>query len=457
MKILIIDDDQDVINYMLRVFEKLGYKNAEGYTSPLEALDCLNNSTYDLVISDLKMPVMSGLEVLRRVKSLNRETYFILYSGRAEIETVVSAFRLGADDFYQKPINLDELNSTVIRLSKRIISEINRSVVSIKHQSKNFLFCNEKMKEIQETCYKLHKSSEIPVLITGETGVGKEVIAQLIHCGPDCVDKPFIALNCAAIPNSLFESELFGYESGTFTGGKAGGKKGKIDIAEGGTLFLDEIGDLPLESQAKLLRLLEEKEFYRVGGLKKHQINTRIICATNAELNKKIAEGTFRKDVFYRFFGANLEIPTLAERREDIIPLAEYFLKEYTNSEGKDFKNISEKAKALMLNYHWPGNIRELKSLIRWICFNYNDKQLLPKHLAKIMGQAKIDKEKLEKQTFNLHSLKIPERPFLLDTIINQIILEALKMYNGNRTKAAQHIGISRRALYWRLEKMQIK
>lgn len=322
------------------------------------------------------------------------------------------------------------------------------------------LFISQSMKDIKELALRFHNYPNLTVTIQGETGTGKEVIAKIIHYGNETKDAiPSIAINCATIPDSLFESELFGYEGGTFTGGITKGKKGKVDLAEGGTLFFDEIGDISAEFQVKLLRFIEEKEYYRVGGLNKHKANVRIICATNADLTEKVASGKFRKDLFYRLSPAIINLPPLRERRNEIIPLAQYFLCKYCLEIHTDEKMISDEAKTILFEYDWPGNIRELKNIMCEFCYRYDETEMKMRHIkALVKGRNEImDINKVNLDLANNNLINLPSEPFLLDDVIDRIMITTLEKYSGNKTLAARHLGISRRSLYCRLERIEKK
>ncbi|HOT78003.1 MAG TPA: sigma-54 dependent transcriptional regulator, partial [Candidatus Wallbacteria bacterium] len=325
------------------------------------------------------------------------------------------------------------------------------------------VFCGE-MKKIFNYAKMLHEDRSIPVLIEGETGSGKEMVAQFIHYGETGGSElPFVDLNCACISPSLFESELFGYAPGAFTGGLDKGQPGKLDIANNGTIFLDEIADMPLEMQAKLLRVIQEKEYYRVGGLKKIKTNLRIICATNMRLEDRVLEAKFRQDLYYRLNVGRIYIPSLRERHDEIIPLAMLFLKDISEKKGKKFKFISGDAEKLLLNYRWPGNIRQLKNVIERAVFMYDAATLTPEHLDVLIKSdpgtaayaAAERKTDLKKAGFTTDSpsclldFSLPATGvFPLNDHINSIIKKALALNGYNKTRTAKYLGITRRTLY---------
>lgn len=320
------------------------------------------------------------------------------------------------------------------------------------------VFSSPQMKAIVLQAQKYHDNRAIPVLIEGETGTGKEIIARMIHygysAGEQGIASPFIDVNCAAITASLFESELFGYESGAFTGSLTKGQKGKFDIAQGGTLLLDEVGEIPLELQGKLLRVIQEKEFYRVGGLKKIKTDVRIVCATNADLEQRVEQGAFRRDLYFRIKVGNFLIPPLRERREDIIPLAELFLRQFADKRPDRFRKIGNEAAEMLLAYNWPGNVRELRNTMEWVSFMYDDVELKASHLAKFRKDLSVLPVSADKcQSVFPESFSLPDSGFNLEEYINWIIEQAITACHGNKTTAAMRLGISRRSLYSRLKK----
>lgn len=312
------------------------------------------------------------------------------------------------------------------------------------------------MKQVMEQAYRLQQNPQVAVLIEGETGTGKELLARYIHYGCLARSNPFIAINCAAISPAMFESELFGYEAGSFTGGLAKGKKGKLDMANGGTLFLDEISELPLELQAKLLRVIQEKEYYRVGGLHVVQANVRFITATNRKIEDWVANGRFREDLYYRLNLGLLKIPPLRQRQEAILPLAMFFLTNFQPDKSGQFR-ISQEAGELMQGYDWPGNVRQLRNEMERIAMLSDDLLIMPHHLSikESRGTARPADRRPVKGSFDLDTLALPPDCLSLEELTNAILKKALEMHGGNRTKTAQYLGISRSALIYRLKKME--
>jgi len=319
---------------------------------------------------------------------------------------------------------------------------------------------SDAMRQINTLAQKYYENRDLPVLIEGETGTGKELVAKTIHFGDRRQDsRPFVDLNCAAIPANLFESELFGYEAGAFTGALQKGQKGKFDLAKGGTLFLDEITELPLELQSKLLRVIQEKEYFRVGGLKKIKTDVRIVCATNVDLIQRVEAGTFRKDLYYRLKVGHVFVPPLRARQEEIVPLARLFLQEFASVKGKKFCEINEKAQDMLIQYDWPGNIRELRNVIEWIVALHDERELTTKHLSLIgpFRDRVLIANLHESTTLKLDNFVLPPDKFPLENFVDHIIQAAVQMHNGNKTLAADYLGISRRTVYYRLEKLAKK
>ncbi|MDD2421104.1 MAG: sigma-54 dependent transcriptional regulator, partial [Heliobacteriaceae bacterium] len=298
-----------------------------------------------------------------------------------------------------------------------------------------------------------HLDRSMPVLIQGETGTGKEVVAKVIHFSDMDTFTPFVDINCAALTATLFENELFGYDAGAFTGALIKGKSGKLDLAFGGTLFLDEVAEIPLELQGKLLRVIQEKEYYRVGGLKKIKTDVRIICATNVDLEEQVANGLFRKDLYYRLKVGHLVVPALRQRREDILPLATTFLREFSRQKSKNFQTIGQAAGRLLLDYHWPGNVRELRNVMEWVVFMYNDRVLQPEHLELLEKTGPAGTVKPKQNLLDPGNFTLPSGEFPLEDFLDRLVRQALAMHRGNKAETARYLDISRSSLYCRLRR----
>lgn len=472
MNILLVDDENRSRSHVAQFLRKLGHHVVEAGNGK-EALDLINQQDFNLLLTDNRMPRMSGLELLQELSLLPVASKVdkVLFTAYADMDSSIAAIRAGAFDYLLKPLDIDELVKTTERVARhqeeirgKIIKqelpaenatqiEVNPNPAS-SGCSKVGVFSHS-MKEIFSLALKLHHNRSIPVLIQGETGTGKELVARYIHYGEKNSNLPFVALNCAALTSSIFESELFGYEPGTFSGGLPQGKRGKLDMAHGGALFLDEISELPLDLQAKLLRVLQEKEFYRVGGLKLIKTDVRIICASNQRLKNMVDQGLFREDLYYRLNMGHVYIPPLRKQPEAIIPLARMFMMEISEQANRRFKKIEPRAARILETYHWPGNVRELRNTIEWIVLMNDDTTVQSQHLDNLRLRTLEDKQE------NLDNPILPDDFFMppgsmhLDKLSNDIILKALKMHDGNKTATARYLGISRSTLYYRLQLME--
>ena len=363
--IIVVDDEQD-IREGLALALKPQYEVCT-FAAAEEALDAIRKEPPDLVLLDIGLPGMDGLDALKKIKARFPDVLVIMVTAFEDTKTVISAMKLGAYDYVVKPIVMDGLRITVknaletIRLRKevRLLQES-----FLKESMPFFVAQSDEIQEIMDFITRAARSADAPILILGETGTGKELIARAIHFRSPNFKGPFLTINCAAIPKDLIESELFGYEKGAFSGAEASGKKGLIESAAEGTLFLDEVGDLSLQAQAKLLRFLENGEFYRVGSAQRRRIRTRIVSATNKDLGSMMDEGEFRHDLYFRLSVVTVRLPSLNERKEDIIPLARHFLVLYSSKYSKTFTGISKKAATALQEHHWVGNVRELKNVI---------------------------------------------------------------------------------------------
>lgn len=448
-RILLVDDEAQIRKILKLVLEGEDYivdtaKNGQ------EAFKLLEKRNYDILLSDLKMPKMNGLELMRKISEGNFNITVVFITAYAEIKDAVEAIKLGAFDYIEKTFTTDELLDTIARAlmhQKMLNKNLSLKKQLTHHSSFNGIIGeSQKIKEIISLINNIAES-KVTVLITGESGTGKELFAQAIHKSSSRRDKPFVAINCAAIPENLLESELFGYEKGAFTGAFAQ-KKGKFELASGGTVFLDEIGDISLSLQAKLLRVLQEKEYERVGGLETIRTDMRVLAATNKCLEEAINNGTFREDLFYRLNVVNIAIPPLRERMKDIPLLAEFFLKECCKEYSKEVKLISLEAVDCLCAYDWKGNARELKNVIERAVaiMNPAQKVLEPRHLPpRIIGIKKDEKEQGMQEGISLSDME------------KQYILNILKRVNWNKTKAAEILKINRQTLYNKIKELNIE
>lgn len=485
MNILLVEDDGYSREYLTNFLQDLGHQVVE-CENGLEALEAFKSREFHMVLSDIKMPKMSGIELLREIKAINseHEAEIILFTGHGDLQSAIEALRAGAYDYLLKPINIKELAIVVERVSQhlalkrdnKVLTEsFNEEVKSATEDTRKELsrlrkayatvvgvgdieVFSDSMSQVFRQAAKYHADRSVPVLIQGETGTGKEVLARYIHYGNAEVVEPFIDINCAALNPSIFESELFGYEAGAFTGGVSRGQKGKFDLAQGGTIFLDEISELPDGLQAKLLRVLQEKEFYRVGGLKKIKTDVRIICATNADIERYVEEGRFRRDLYYRLNVGRLFLPPLRERKEDILPLAKTFLKNYARKSKKRFRNIPNETAQVLLSYSWRGNVRELKNTMEWVALMHDNVELKPNHLGILKSTNYIGSNVPEQLPISIRDetidFSLPPDSFDLKKFEQKIVLKAMEIYNGNKAKTARYLGISRRILYGYIDKI---
>lgn len=435
--ILIVDDDAEMVNLMEEILEKEGYSITKVFQGT-EALQTIKDEIFDMVITDIRMPEIGGLDILRAVKKIHPETIVLLVTAFGTIETAISAMREGAYDYIAKPFRIDEIRILVKRAldQQRLMKEYAylQAGLKEKYRLENIVGRSNEMLEVYKTVAKV-SDSRSTVLITGESGTGKELIARAVHHNSSRADRPFVAIHCAALPEQLIESELFGYVKGAFTGANAA-KRGMFEEADTGTCFLDEIGDIPLSTQVKLLRVLQEKEIRRIGAEQTIKVDVRIIAATNANLEKLIAEGKFREDLYYRLSVVSIHLPPLRERKEDIELLAQHFLRKYSQESGSAPKAIYPGSMELLLKYSWPGNVRELENVLERAINLAQHELIMPEDLP----------EKLREQQ--------PESPLALLSqhltmrdLEKKYLLLVLQENNWNYTISAEKLGISVRTI----------
>jgi DNA-binding NtrC family response regulator len=460
MNILLIDDD-DLSRNAVKSFlvEQLGHTVID-FDNGREAFESWElGAGRQIVISDIKMPYMTGIELIEKIRSheKGKDTYFIMITGYADTDSAIRAIKAGVFDFLQKPINVEELAGILSRIERdmgrlEIATTSGASPVTTNYTQVHGIghvgVFSSVMRSIMAFCDKLHEDRAIPVLIEGETGTGKEIVARKIHYGDNEDKRPFVSLNCSAITSTLFESELFGYEEGAFTGAKKTGQMGKLELANGGTLFLDEIGDIPLDLQPKLLRALQEKEIYRVGGTKTIKLDVRFICASNKRLDDLVEKGLFRSDLYYRLNVAKIFIPNLSERKEEIMPLAKMFLYQFSEMKKKRFNSFSKQAIQMLEKHDWRGNIRELQNTIERLVLLYDDFEVKAEHLSFLKTDDMILQNVIE-----LGKITLPEGGLNLHDLEKEIIQKALKKHDGNQSKTAEYLGISRGALRTKMGK----
>lgn len=455
-RVLVIDDEEGVCELLRDVLESEGYEVLVAYTAA-EGMEALNNFKPDTVLLDIKLPDDNGIKVMERIKDIGVSVPVILMTAFGTTEIAIQAMKEGAHDYLNKPLNLDELILSVqkaIRM-KNLVSEVatlREKLEDDLNQSDNFIGESRIMQEISKTIGRI-SDSDITVLIQGESGTGKEVVAQSIHKNSKRTQGPYIKINCATIPENLMESELFGHEKGAFTGAVTQ-KLGKFELAHGGTIFLDEIGELTHRAQTKLLRVLQEREFERVGGISSIKVDIRILAATNKDLQKLVEEGKFREDLFYRLNVVNIKLPPLKERKEDITPLADYFINRFAQKHGKKITSISKEALKLMLTYSWPGNVRELKNTCEQAVVMARGAVILPDDLGIYDGGLQPFQNSDLELNLTLR-LKRPLRDILAE-VEKQIIIKTLRDHNWNRQDSANTLGLNRRSLYAKMKEYDL-
>jgi len=453
-KVLVIDDEEIVRISCLRILQPEGYEVSIAQSGP-EGLKMLKSEHFDLLLVDIKMPGMDGIEVLRRAKEECHDIEVIIITGYGTVGTAVQAMKFGAFDYLEKPFTPEDLLLVVSRAleKKRLLLENLRlrQEEGTLYRLENIVGRSKEMQKVFQLIATVAPTGTT-VLLTGESGTGKELVARAIHYNSPRRDQPFVVVDCGTIPDSLMESELFGYTKGAFTGATAT-KRGLFDIANEGTIFFDEIGNLGLSMQAKLLRVIQEREFRPVGGNTPIKIDVRVITATNKNLEAMTREGSFREDLFYRLNIFPIHLPPLRERKEDIPSLSYHFLQKYNEYLGKEVTHISAEAMKVLVSYNWPGNVRELENSIHRAILLCNEKTIRPDHLSFLGSKSpeEIPKtsEELKERKKNLRSKSIEE-------IERAFLIEALKRNDWNITKAAADVGMQRTNFHALLKKYDI-
>ena len=449
-KILVAEDERNLREGIAEAFREAGHDVAEAQDGE-EALESIQAQIFDLVITDYKMPGVDGLELIRQVRMVNDQTAVIMMTAYGTVEGAVQAMRLGAFDYIQKPFNLEELELKAERAleHRRLVSRlmaIDRRDLVV--QFDNIVGESPSMQRIFDVVGKV-APSQATVLLLGETGTGKELIAESIHRNSDRKSGPFVKINCAALPENLLESELFGHERGAFTGADRQ-RAGRFELANEGTLFLDEIGTMSPSTQAKVLRVIQEKEFERLGGTRTIKSDVRVIAATNMDLEKAIESGDFREDLYYRLNVVTITMPPLRERKEDIIPLATFFLQRFVSDLNKPMRGFSPAALRMMSRHNWPGNIRELENAIERAVLMADGEIVEPKDLTLGVGQADSDRSRMSAV------LRMPADGIVLDDLEKLAITEALRMNDWVQKDAAKFLGISSRVMNYKIQKYEI-
>lgn len=448
-KILVVDDEHLIRWSLEQNLKKQGYEVVTA-ASGEDALKLLKDEVPDLMLLDIQLPGIDGLAVLERVKEMEEEIIVIMVTALGVLETAVKAMRMGAYDYINKPFNLDEL-AIVIKKAletgelKREVAHL-RSEQSRKYGTGGIIGRSRHMHNVLAMVEKVAKSDAGTIFIQGESGTGKELIAKAIHYQSGRAERPFMAINCAAVPETLLETELMGHERGAFTDAKVQ-KKGLLEMADGGTLFLDEIGDMAPGMQAKLLRVLEDRSFRRVGGTKDIQVDVRIISATNKDLLQAIEEKVFRADLYYRIQVIPIHLPALRERRDDIMPLVEHFIGHFNREFGKSVKGVSKMAEKFLTEYAWPGNIRELRNIIERAIILENEETLLLEHLPQELVA------KTGGSSVGPFSIHLPEEGIDIEDVERELIRQSLETSEGNQSKAAKKLNLGIDAFRYRMKK----
>ncbi len=452
-RILIADDEERNREFLKELLEIEGFE-VETANDGKDALEILEEMDFDLVLTDLKMPKADGLAVLEALQRINPQAVAIVFTGYGSIDTAVKAMKLGAYDYITKPLKIEEIMIVVQRaLEHRKLTLENamlRRQLKRKYKFDNIVGDSEKMQEVFRLVEKI-ANTDSTVLVYGESGTGKELIARAIHFNSDRRERPLIPVNCGAIPEELLESELFGHEQGAFTGATRT-RIGRFELGNGGTIFLDEIGDMSPALQVKVLRVLQEHEFERVGGMKTIKVDIRVIAATNKDLEKHVAEGRFREDLFYRLNVIPITLPPMKERRSDIPLLVNHFIQMYNAKNKHRITGVSPEAMELLMNYDWPGNVRELENMIERIVILKGEEMIDPSDLSEKV---------LASTPRSLHpSIKIPEGGISFNTAITEfereLILQALNRTNWVKNKAAKLLNLNRTTLVEKMKKIDL-
>jgi putative PEP-CTERM system response regulator len=444
-KILIVDDEEIVRDALSEWLDNLGYQTT-AVNDGFKAIELVELDDWDVALVDLKMPKMNGIELLRRLREIKPDLPVIIITGHGSVDSAVMAMKEGAADYVMKPFNPEEINIIIKKLfeHREIVKEniILRKELAKRFQLEDLIGKSSKMQKIFDLI-KTVAPTRSTVLIRGESGTGKELVARAIHNLSPRNKGPFIAIACGAMPETLLEAELFGYEKGAFTGATSQ-HKGRIEMADQGTLFLDEIGDISQKTQVDLLRFLQEREFRRIGGKELIKVDTRVIAATNKNLEEMIKKGTFREDLYYRLNVITIEIPPLRERKEDIPLLIEHFLDKFNVENRKNVSGLSPDAMEMLMTYDWPGNVRELENLIE--------------HAVVVSKGNEIGKKDLPRYVIDKFSIpKFITKDLRLGMVEKEHILNVLNLCDWNIKKAAEVLGINRVTLYNKIEKYGLK
>ncbi len=450
-KVLIVDDERLLRWSLQQNLAREGYAVFTAETGS-EALELFREELPDITLLDIHLPDISGIKVLQYIKEFDKDAIVLMITAYGDIQTAVECIKLGAYDFIEKPFNMEKLN-LIIRKALET-SSLRREVSQLKENlSQQYGFdsiigSSPPMKQLFEMIKKIALSDATTILIQGESGTGKDLVARVIHYQSKRASKPFLEINCTALPETLIESELFGYEKGAFTDAKTM-KRGLFEMADGGSIFLDEIGDMKLHTQAKLLKVIETKTFKRIGGVKDISVDVRVIAATNKDLKEETKRGNFREDLYFRLKVIPLYLPPLRERGRDVLLLAKYFIDQYNREFRKNVKGLSPETERLFLEYHWPGNVRELKNIIERVMILENTEYIRPEHLPREFFKG----ESVSESRSVLFDFDLPPGGIDIEEVEKSLIKKALEKAKGNQSKAARLLNLSRDAFRYRMMK----
>jgi DNA-binding NtrC family response regulator len=454
-RILVVDDDNLVCISLKKALTRLD-NEVDICMDGNEAIHAIKTFEPDLILLDIYLTTHNGLDLLKIIKTEGIDAPVIMITGYADVNIAVSAIKGGALDFLLKPIDMEQLQLVIEKAMENIKlkDEVNKLSTLLEDNvlSKEFFGKSRKVQKLVNSVEKLALSSDTTILIEGESGTGKEMFARFIHQRSPRNQKAFIQINCSAIPKELAESEFFGHEKGAFTGASQKTKLGKFELADGGTILLDEIGELSLDLQVKLLRVLQERKFYRVGGEREIKVDVRVLAATNRSLEEEVAKGNFREDLFYRINVANVIVPSLKDRTEDLSYLAYSFMMEFAQKFNKNVTAIDEKAIAILKAHEWKGNIRELRNIMERVMLLTEEEILKDYHFSFLAD--KIESNETQIGRFNL---EIPPSGIKMEIVLKDLILKTLNITDGNQVKAAKILGLSRSKLRYRMEQFDIE
>ncbi len=458
-KILIADDELNLVKSLANIFSQEGY-SVEECTEANQFFNVVYRYQPDVILLDIYFEDAHGVDLLRKLKESGLNIPVIMITAYSDVTIAVEAMKEGAEDFVVKPFDLTHLRIVVEKALEQSVLQNKIALLQeeLKQQRSEIgiIGKSRKLADVLQTADRIAQSESTTVLIEGESGTGKELLAKYIYQKSERADKPFVTLNCAAIPKELAESEFFGYERGAFTGATEKMKKGKFELADGGIIFLDEIGELTLDMQVKLLRLIEEKRFYRLGGTQEIAVDVWVIAATNKDLHREVEEGRFREDLYYRLNVASIFLPPLRERKEDIEPLTYTFIHEYGNKFKKSVSAVSPDALQYLKQLPWRGNVRELRNAIERAVLLNDDEELRREHFS-FLRNGKNNIPSTGELNDNQYQLIIPQTGIKMSEVIRDLILKTLTITNGNQVQAAKILGLTRSKLRYRMEQLGIQ